>query len=82
MCKRYIHGTTDWTEHSIVLDVPESATNIAFGIMLGGNGTVWFDDVSFEVVGNDVSITDCPCSTNYRGRNEAQNLNFEDGAEN
>lgn len=80
MCKRYIKGTTDWTQHFIVLDVPENATNIAFGIMLGGKGTVWFDDVSFEIVGKDVPVTDCPCSCNYKGCKIATNLNFEDGA--
>jgi len=79
MCKRYIHGTTDWTQHSIVLDVPENATNIAFGIMLGGKGTAWYDDVSFEIVGRDVPVTDCPCSVNFKGSNPATNLNFEEG---
>jgi hypothetical protein len=77
MCKRFIKGTTDWTQYSIVLDVPEESTNIAFGIMLGGKGYLWLDDVSFEVVGKDVPITDCPCRS--RAKKEAQNLNFEEG---
>lgn len=81
MCKRAIQGTTDWTQYSIVLDVPGDAVRIAFGVMLGGHGTLWFDDVSFEVVGKEIQITDCPCSVNYRGCKVATNLNFEEGPE-
>jgi hypothetical protein len=81
MCNRRIRGTTNWNEYSIVLDIPEESTNIAFGIMLGGRGTLWFDDVSFEAVGKDVPITDCPCSRNSKEPREAKNLNFEEGDE-
>jgi hypothetical protein len=76
-CTRQIKGTTDWTEHQIVLDVPPSSTNIAFGVMLGGKGDAWFDDVSFEVVDKSVPITDCPCSRNNRPA-QGVNLNFEE----
>ncbi|MBA3993919.1 MAG: hypothetical protein C0469_10365 [Cyanobacteria bacterium DS2.3.42] len=80
-CTRFIQGTTDWVQYSIVLDVPEESTNIAFGIMLGGQGELWFDDVSFETVGKEVPITDCPCSANVKATNEPRNLNFEEGEE-
>jgi len=81
MCKRSITGITDWSQHSIVLDVPEQSTNIAFGIMLIGKGKVFYDDVSFEVVGKDVPITDCPCSSKFNGPKPPQNLSFEEGLE-
>ena len=59
MAKRQIKGTQNWTRHSIVLDVDSTqATAIAFGLMLSGKGTVWIDDVRFEVVGNEVAPTD------------------------
>jgi hypothetical protein len=77
MCTRSITGTTDWAQHSIVLDVPGESNNIAFGIMLGGEGDVWLDDVVFEVVADDVPVTDCPCSSNVE--RAPQNLNFEEG---
>ncbi|MCA9492492.1 MAG: hypothetical protein KC621_21310 [Myxococcales bacterium] len=43
MQERPIRGTQDWTRHEIVLDVPTGATNIAFGILVAGKGTVWID---------------------------------------
>lgn len=79
MCSRYIKGTTDWTQYHIVLDVPGESTNIAFGIVLGGRGDLWFDDVSFEIVKKDIPVTDCPCSHPERETKEPTNLNFEEG---
>jgi erythromycin esterase len=58
MNDRRVTGDTDWAKQEIVLDVPADATGIAFGIILfGGNGTVWLDDLKFEVVGKDVNVT-------------------------
>jgi hypothetical protein len=76
MCKRHLQGTTEWAEYIIVLDVPRKSTNIAFGIIVGGMGEVWLDDVSFKEVPKDVPITDCPCSRN--NRTKPQNLDFEE----
>jgi hypothetical protein len=59
MSNRQIKGTQTWTRHSIVLDVDAAkATMIGLGLMLSGKGTVWIDDVRFEVVGQDVPVTD------------------------
>jgi beta-lactamase regulating signal transducer with metallopeptidase domain len=44
-------GTTDWTEYSIVLDVPPDAKHVTFGFLLTGAGIVWGDDLKIEVVG-------------------------------
>jgi len=57
MADRPIKGSHDWTEYSIVLDVPTHSRKIAFGILLSGRGEVWLDDVSFERVGNEVPTT-------------------------
>ncbi len=54
---RSITGTTDWKKYDVVLDVPKEASNINFGALLTGNGKIWFDEVTFEVVGNDVPST-------------------------
>ncbi|MDA1053400.1 MAG: M56 family metallopeptidase [Planctomycetota bacterium] len=51
MQNRPIRGTTDWTEYHVVLDVPEEATRIVFGFLLGGSGTIWGDDLAIEIVG-------------------------------
>ncbi|MDQ5966651.1 MAG: hypothetical protein QG625_2806 [Cyanobacteriota bacterium erpe_2018_sw_39hr_WHONDRS-SW48-000098_B_bin.30] len=50
MRDRPIQGTEDWTKHEIVLDVPESATHVAFGVLLNGDGQIWMDDFEFEEV--------------------------------
>lgn len=57
MWKRPIRGTTDWKHYDVVLDVPESATNIAFGILLDGPGTVWMNDVKFDIVDTSIPTT-------------------------
>lgn len=80
MCERKVTGTSDWTKYEIVLDVPDSASKIGFGAILSGEGKLWLDAVAFDVVGNDVSSTDCPCSQRHREPAEPllpSNLNFE-----
>jgi hypothetical protein len=57
MQQRPIKGTVDWKKCEIVLDVPESAQAIAFGMLLTGVGQVWMDDLDFQVVGTDVPTT-------------------------
>ena len=51
MHDRPIKGTTDWTERSVVLDVPQGSSSINFGILLSGGGQVWVDDFAFTAVG-------------------------------
>lgn len=41
----------------VVLDVPQDATGIFFGILLDAAGEVWLSDVKFEVVGTEVPTT-------------------------
>jgi hypothetical protein len=69
---RSIKGTKDWTRYDIVLDVADNAKDIAFGILLHGSGTVWLDDVQFEIVDTSVPTTDMT----YQNRKPA-NLDFE-----
>jgi hypothetical protein len=57
MQSRPIKGTTDWTRYEVVLDVPNEAAALAFGVLLGGNGHVWLDDLAFEVVAPTVPTT-------------------------
>lgn len=74
MQNRPIKGTTGWQKYDVVLDVPQNATGIFFGILLGGTGEVWMSNAKFEVVGNDV-----PTTENGTGPvpDEPTNLNFE-----
>ena len=57
MHQRPIQGTTGWQKYEIVLDVPEGAQNIIFGMMLSGPGKAWLDDVRIDVVGRNVPVT-------------------------
>ena len=51
-----IKGTTGWQERSVVLDVPQDATAIAFGVIDQGAGQVWVDRMALETVGADVPV--------------------------
>jgi AraC family transcriptional regulator len=57
MQDRPVTGSTAWRRYELVLDVPSDATNIAFGSILGGNGSVWMDKVVIEAVDNTVPLT-------------------------
>jgi hypothetical protein len=51
-----IKGTADWQERSVVLDVPQDAGMIVFGVINNGKGQVWIDRLGFEQVGQDVPV--------------------------
>ena len=76
MQDRAIKGTGDWQKCEIVLDVPEEAQEIAFGLLLTGRGQVWMDDLKFEAVGKDVPTTGG--GLNQRAPQGPKNLDFEE----
>jgi hypothetical protein len=57
MYDRPVKGTTDWNKYTIVLDVPDNASNIAFGALLPGTGQIWFSNPVFDIVDKSVSTT-------------------------
>ena len=57
MNDRPIRGTTEWTRYDIVLDVPQESSVIVFGVLMVGQGDVWFDDVTLDPVGSEVPST-------------------------
>lgn len=57
MSERSLKGTTDWTEVSVVLDVPANANGIAMGVLLVGTGRSWVNGLTFEVVDKSVPVT-------------------------
>ena len=69
---RAIRATTDWTKYEVVLDVPEQAQGIAFGVLLTGAGQVWFDDFKLDVVEKDVP------TTRIKAPPAPKNLDFEE----
>ena len=73
MQDRAIKGTQSWNRHEIVLDVDPKAAQIAFGILLEGKGTAWIDDVAFDVVSEQVPVTDME----KKKSSSPRNLDFE-----
>jgi erythromycin esterase len=57
MSDRPVTGSGDWRQISIVLDVAPNAVGIAFGVLFSARNTLVVDDMSLEVVGNDVPST-------------------------
>jgi RNA polymerase sigma factor (sigma-70 family) len=55
---RPVEGADDWARHEVVLDVPEDAQTISFGLWMKGAGIVWADDFALEAAGPGVAITD------------------------
>lgn len=54
---RRLTGTRGWVRSEIVIDVPPEGEKILFGTFLSGNGCVWIDSFTFEVVSDDVPLT-------------------------
>ena len=57
MRHRAPHGTTDWAEAAIVLDVPEQATTVNFGLLLVGPGTADVAGLGLAIVDETVGVT-------------------------
>jgi hypothetical protein len=57
MDDRRIEGTTEWQQYSIVLDIPESAVVIYYGVLLEGTGQIWIDDCTLDVVSREIKTT-------------------------
>jgi hypothetical protein len=75
MQDRSIKRTTDWKQYVVVLDVPQNATGIFFGVLLSGTGTVWLSEAKFEIVGPNVLTTNGVAQSK---QDEPMNLGFED----
>lgn len=82
MQNRPVTGTTNWKIYSIVLDVPEGSKTINYGVLLGGNGEVWFDNLQLKEVDKSVPVTNLNQNNNFmNGYNLPSvpvNLDFEE----
>ncbi len=60
MSDRAPSDSTDWQQFTLVLDIPEdiAVSHIYYGLYLSGSGKVWVDDLQFDIVGDDVPVTD------------------------
>lgn len=76
MSNRSISGSTNWNRYSIVLDIPENSSIIAFGVILSGQGHVWMDQFTFEEVDESVETTNLENHSELL--DEPLNLSFEE----
>jgi hypothetical protein len=77
MADRPIRGTTDWKRYEIVVDVPEDAENLAFGILLERTGKTWISDISFEVVDKIIPLTNPNKIYTFQFQERPMNLDFK-----
>lgn len=52
-----LRGSIDWREVEIVLDVPEAAASIHYGMLLVGEGRLWARNLRIEPVDGDSPVT-------------------------
>ena len=76
MQTRPIKGTTDWKQYEIILDVPANGKVINYGVLLGSNGEVWFDNLKLEVVDKNIPVTSAKPEISLL--KEPVNLDFEE----
>jgi hypothetical protein len=50
MMERRVKGDNDWARYEVVLDVPQEAKHITFGLLVAGKGQAWVDDFQLETV--------------------------------
>jgi hypothetical protein len=52
-----VKGNTEWSTQHVVVDIPDSARVITYGVSMFGGGKVWLDNAHIEVVSNDMATT-------------------------
>ncbi|MGB4839416.1 MAG: hypothetical protein WBP08_10510 [Saprospiraceae bacterium] len=70
-------GNTDWHKYELVLDVPNNVSYIAYGAMIGGTGQIWFDDITFEIVDENIPTTGSINAKKSNVKLAPENLDFE-----
>lgn len=75
MQSRPIKGSSDWQKYEVVLDVPQEASGIFFGVLLSGPGTVWLNSGKIEVVDSNIPTTGGGAQQSKP--DEPVNLNFD-----
>ncbi len=77
MADRPIRSTTEWKRYEVVVDVPEGAERLAFGILLERTGKAWVSDISFELVDETISLTNPDKIYEFQFPERPMNLDFK-----
>lgn len=75
MQNRPLKGSTEWQRYAVVLDVPQQAGRLAYGVLLSGAGSTWIADVRIEEVSDDIPSTNLDMNSNPRS---PTNLDFSE----
>jgi hypothetical protein len=51
-----VGGSRYWRQYAAVVDVPEEAATLSYGMTLSGAGKAWFNDLQIDVVPNTVKL--------------------------
>ena len=51
-----VGGSQYWRQYAAVVDVPEEAATLSYGMMLAGSGKAWFNDLQINAVPNTVNL--------------------------
>jgi hypothetical protein len=57
MQDRPIKGNTNWTDYEIILEVPDNATGISYGVLINGAGEVLIHHFNFEILNDSAEST-------------------------
>ena len=57
LINRGVKGDTEWSTQHVVVDIPDEARVITYGVSLFGGGKAWIDNARIEVVSNDMATT-------------------------
>lgn len=52
----FVNGSRYWRQYAAVVDVPEDAASLFYGMTLHGAGKAWFNDLQINVVPNTVKL--------------------------
>jgi len=58
MQNRPLRGTSAFQTHEVVLQVPDTADRISFGVLLHGPGAVWIRELQFDEAPSTTATTD------------------------
>lgn len=83
--RRLVSENTEWSEATIIIDIPITASTLWYGAYLAGNGSVWLDDLNLESVDLTHPVTAPPFDGQIINRlpnpkkvlESPTNLNFE-----
>lgn len=66
-----LDDTAGWQLQEFTLDIPANSLTISLGVTNAGRGTVWIDDVTFDIVDESIPATDLFDAADFT------NLDFE-----